>query len=66
MKAVFNLTLMIAVIVAAGIGCLVIVDVLTFDQGKDYAFKALAVIALLGGASAIISLFAGNKKSSGD
>ena len=60
MKIVFILTFILAVIVSAGIGSLVIFEVLSFDQAKEYIFKAVSVIALLGGASALIALVTGS------
>lgn len=64
MKIVFLLSLMIAMIVTTVIGCLIIFDVFSLQQGMDFGLKALSAIALLGGASAIFSLFIRNKKSS--
>jgi len=55
MKLVITLTLIIAVVVSAGIGCLVIFEILSLG----YILKSLAVIALLGAASAAISLVTG-------
>ena len=60
MKIVFTLTIVLAVIVSAGIGSLVIFEVLSLDQAKEYIFKALSVIILLGGASAAIAFVTGN------
>ena len=60
MKIVFTLTVVLAVIVSAGIGSLVIFEVLSFDQAKEYIFKAVAVIVLLGAASALIAFVTGS------
>ena len=60
MKIVFILTFILAVIVSAGIGSLVIFEVLSLDQAKEYIFKAVSVIALLGAASALIALVTGS------
>ena len=60
MKIVFTLTIILAVIVSAGIGSLVILEVLSFDQAKEYIFKAVSFIVLIGVASAMISLVTGN------
>ena len=60
MKIVFILTFILAVIVSAGIGSLVIFEVLSFDQAKEYIFKAVSAIALLGAASALIALVTGS------
>lgn len=61
MKTVLALTLIVAVIISTVIGCLVIFEIFSVDQGLDYAFKALAAIALLGVSSALISLVTSNK-----
>lgn len=66
MKVVFTLTLIIAVIISASIGCLIIFDVITVDQGKDYIFKALSAIILLGASSAVIGLVTGDKNKHND
>jgi branched-subunit amino acid ABC-type transport system permease component len=63
MKIVFTLTFVIAVILSAGIGCLVILEILTFDEGKQYIIKALSVVLLLGVSSAVIALVTGNKNT---
>jgi uncharacterized BrkB/YihY/UPF0761 family membrane protein len=60
MKIVFTLTFILAVIVSAGIGSLVIFEVLSFDQAKEYIFKVVSVIVLLGVASALIAFVTGN------
>ena len=64
MKIVFLLSLMIAMITTTVIGCLIIFDVFSLQQGMDFGVKALSAIALLCGASVIFSLFIRNKKSS--
>lgn len=61
MKTVLTLTLIVAVLISTAIGCLVIFEVFSVDQGMDYAFKALAAIFLLGVSSAVISLVTSNK-----
>jgi branched-subunit amino acid ABC-type transport system permease component len=63
MKLVFTLTFILAVIVSAGIGCLVIFEIISFDQGKNYLLKTVAVIVLLGAASAVIALVSGSKNT---
>ena len=60
MKIVFTLTIILAVIVSAGIGSLVIFEVLSIVQAKEYIFKAVSVIVLLGVASALIALVTGS------
>ena len=55
MKVIINLTVILSVIISAGVGCLVIFDVVTFDQGIDYILKSLAAIVLLAVASAAIT-----------
>ena len=66
MKIVFLLSLMTMMIVTTVIGCLIIFDVLTLDQGLAFGYKALAALLLLGVTSAIFSLFIGNKKRTGE
>ncbi len=56
MKTVLVLTLIVAVIVSTAIGCLVIFEIFSVDQGLEYTFKALAAIVLLGVVSAVVSL----------
>ena len=55
MKVIYSLTFILVIIISAGIGCLTIFEVLTFDQGLDYILKASAAIVLLGLSSAAIS-----------
>jgi hypothetical protein len=66
MKIVALLTLMLMLIVITIIGCLVIFDVFTLDQGLAFSYRALAALLLLGITSAIFSLFIGNKHRSGE
>ena len=66
MKIVFLLTLMLMMIVITIIGCLIIFDVLTLDQGLTFSYKALAALLLLGGSSAIFSLFICSKNRSSE
>ena len=66
MKVIFNFTLVIAIIISASIGCLVIFDVFTYDQGIEYIIKAIAAITLIGLSSAGVSLVTGNKTSQND
>lgn len=63
MKVVLILTFIIAVILSSSIGCLIIFEVFTFDQGMEYIFKTLAAIILLGVSSAAIALVTGNKNT---
>jgi len=53
-------------IVITIIGCLIIFDVFTLDQGLAFGYKALAALLLLGGSSAIVSLFIGTNNQSGE
>jgi len=65
MKIVFLLTLMLMMIVITVIGCLIIFDVFTLDQGLVFGYRALAALLLLGVTSAVFSLFIGtNNRSS--
>ncbi len=66
MKTVLSLTLVIAVSVSAIIGCLVIFNIFTVDQGMDYLYKALSAIFLLGAASALIRFVTDSKGSPGE
>jgi hypothetical protein len=66
MKIVFLLTLMLMMIVMTVIGCLIIFDVFTLDQGLAFGYKALAALLLLGVSSAIFSLLIGTKSRSGE
>jgi len=61
MKTVLSLTLVIAVSVSAIIGCLVIFNIFTVDQGMDYLYKALSAIILMGVASALIRFITDRK-----
>jgi branched-subunit amino acid ABC-type transport system permease component len=61
MKVIFIITFIIAVIMSASIGCLIIFKVFSFDQGVDYIFKSLTAIILLGVSSALIALVTGKK-----
>ena len=63
MKVIYSLTFILAVIMSAGIGCLIIFEVFTFDQGLDYMLKVLAVIILLGLSSAAIAFVTTKNKS---
>ena len=60
----FLLTLVIAVIVLTAIGCLMVVDVIGMEAGKDLPFKSLAAILLLGVASAAVALLIRERKRS--
>jgi hypothetical protein len=48
---------MIMMIVITVIGCLIIFDVFSLDQGLTFGYKALAALLLLGVSSAIFGLF---------
>ena len=66
MKAILLLTLVIALVVLTAIGCLMIVDVVSFETGKELAWKSLAAIAVLGVASSVIAQVIANKKNPGE
>ena len=66
MKIVFLLTLMLMMTVITVIGCLIIFDVFTLDQGLVFGYKALAALLLLGVSSALISLFIGTGNRSSE
>jgi hypothetical protein len=57
------MTMMITITV---IGCLIIFDVFTLDQGLAFGNRALAALLLLGVSSAIFGLFIGTKKQTGE
>jgi branched-subunit amino acid ABC-type transport system permease component len=62
MKVIFNMTFILSIIISVGIGCLIIFEVLTFDQGLDYILKSLAVLILLGLSSAAITFVTNKNK----
>ena len=62
MKILLTITVILAIISSASIGCLVIFEVIPKTEGMDYFYKSLAAIALLGGASALINLVTGKRK----
>jgi len=66
MKIVFLLTLMLMMTVITVIGCLIIFDVFTLDQGLVFGYKTLAALLLLGVTSALISLFIGTGNRSSE
>ena len=61
MKAICVFSLVIAVMMSAGIGCLIIFEAFTFDQGMGYLAKTLAAIALLGVSAGVIALLTGSR-----
>ena len=61
MKNILVLTAIFAILAASAIGCLMIFEVYSFDQGTSFLLKALAVIFLLGAASAVIALIVRDK-----
>ncbi len=66
MKKVLVLSIIFAVIAVAGLGSLMIFEILSLEQGFNYLIKALAAIVLLGGASAVIVLVMGGSQDTGD
>ena len=65
MKAILTLSLVITVVMLAVIGCLVIVDVVDVETGKELAVKSLAAILVLGASSIVVALLI-HKKSGSD
>ena len=66
MKAILTLSLVITVVVLAVIGCLVIVDVVDVDTGKELALKSLAAILVLGVSSIAVALLIRKKSDPGN
>ena len=66
MKKVLVLSVIFAVIAVAGLGSLMIFEILGLEQGFNYLIKALAAIVLLGGAAAVILLVMGGNQNTGD
>ena len=66
MKAILTLMLVITVVVLAAIGCLVIVDVVSVETGKELALKSLAAILVLSASSSVVALLIRSKSGSGD
>ena len=66
MKTVFNLTLVIAMLVAASIGCLIIFEVFSVARGAELLFKSLAALVLLGATAAAIARLAAPGTTPGD
>lgn len=65
MKITLKITLLLAILAFAAIACAVIFNLLGYDEGKTFLWKAEAVIFLVGGCAAVISLLMG-KDSSAD
>ena len=62
MKVILALTAIVAIVMCAGIGSLMIIGIIGAAQGMDYILKALAVIVLLGGSSALVALVTGKQQ----
>ena len=59
MKPILLVTLVLAIITLAIVGCLTIFGIITMEAATSFLIKAEAVIILLGGCSAVISLLVG-------
>ena len=66
MKPVITFTFIIAVMVSALIGCLMIFEIFTVKEGFDSLLRALAAIGLIGASSAVITLAIGDNNSPGE
>lgn len=66
MKAVFTITLTFIILTVAGIGCAVILGLMTTDEGTSLLTKALALFILLGGCSALIVKLSGMDSTNND
>ena len=63
MKVILALTAIVAIVICAGIGSLMIIGIIDVARGMDYILKSLAVIVLLGGSSALIALVTGKQQN---
>ncbi|MGI9241174.1 MAG: hypothetical protein ACR2RV_10260 [Verrucomicrobiales bacterium] len=61
MKAISIFALVLAIMMSAGIGCLIIFEAFTLEQGVVYLSKTVAAIALLGASAAVIALLTGSR-----
>ncbi len=66
MKVILVLTAIVAIVMCAGIGSLVIFGIIDVSRGIEYLIKSLAVIILLGGSSALIALVTGKQDNQGE
>jgi len=62
MKQIASISAILAVITVAIFGCLYIFGLLSAETATSNLLKVVAAIVLLGGCSALVALFAGNKK----
>lgn len=66
MKTILIFMAVVSIMIAAGLGTLVIFEVYTLDQGISFAVKAYAAIILLGGSSVLISYLIKDKEAPKD
>ncbi len=66
MNTILNLTLVVALLIAASIGCLMIFEVFSIVQGAELLLKSLAALILVGATSAAIGFIAAPRSAPGD
>ena len=66
MKTVFTITVIFIILTVAGIGCAVILGIMTTDEATTLLTKALAIFILLGACSALIAKLSGLNKADND
>lgn len=66
MKTILNLTLVVALLIAASIGCLMIFEVFSLAEGAELLLKSSAALLLVGATSAAIGYIASPGSARGD
>ena len=61
MKQILTITVVLAVLATACVGCLFIFEVMSYEDAKSNLLKIVGVIVLLGACSAAISALIGAK-----
>ena len=62
MKQILTITVVLAVLALALVGCLFIFDVMSYEDAMSNLLKVVGVILLLGVCSAVIAALMGAKK----
>lgn len=62
MKQILTITVVLAVLASALVGCLFIFDVMSYEDAMSNLLKVVGVILLLGVCSAVITALMGAKK----
>ena len=62
MKQILTITVVLAVLATALVGCLFIFDVMSYEDAMSNLLKVVGVILLLGVCSAVITALMGAKK----